>query len=597
MRFVGPDFPRAHARLFDVHFTQFKVRAEAGGIGQLGEGIGEATGAHVVDGENGVVGALLPAGVDDFLAAAFDFRVAALYGSEVQISGVGAGRHGRRGATAKADQHARPAQLNQQGAGAELDLEGLLGLNAAEAAGDHDRLVIATHFILHALLEGTEITGQVGTAEFVVEGRRTQRAFDHDVEGRGNALGLAVVFLPSLLEAGDLEVGHRETGQAGLGLGAAAGGTFIANLAAGAGGGPREGRDGGRVVVGFDLGEDVGQLFAVLPGTSGVRVELVDRCTFNHRGVVGIGDNGAFRVGLVGVADHAEEGFLFRATVDDPVGIEDLVAAVLGVRLGEHHQLDVGRVAPDAGEVVHQIVDFVVRQGQAQLAVGHHQRVTTAGKDVHGGQGLRGVVLEQGMGSVGVIEHRLGHAVVDRRQDGFAVAGIEAAAQIEAEGGAALDTNDLVEAALVGDVGGLGGPGRDRAQARRHHQQAAGRRSAFRVGTQQVHQAGQLVGGQRSGDFREIPVLDSQALQTGQDCLDRVGQPGKTGTGEGGRTAQLEDFGHGRDGRRGWQNPGRTRKGLRIIPEHKPCSDHPLQVDGPASRPACNPAVPLSLDV
>ena len=34
---------------------------------------------------------------------------------------------------------------------------------------------------------------------------------------------------------------------------------------------------------------------------------------------------------------------------------------------------------------------------------------------------------------------------------------------------AALNAHDLVEAALVGDVGGLGGPGRDRAQARRHH--------------------------------------------------------------------------------------------------------------------------------
>jgi hypothetical protein len=34
--------------------------------------------------------------------------------------------------------------------------------------------------------------------------------------------------------------------------------------------------------------------------------------------------------------------------VDVPTGVEDLVAAVLGVGLGEHHQFDVVRVALQA---------------------------------------------------------------------------------------------------------------------------------------------------------------------------------------------------------------------------------------------------------
>jgi hypothetical protein len=76
-----------------MHFTQFEVRPQAGGIGEFGEGIGQTASAHVMNGEDGVVGTLLPAGVDDFLTTALDFRVAALDGCEVEIGRVGAGGH------------------------------------------------------------------------------------------------------------------------------------------------------------------------------------------------------------------------------------------------------------------------------------------------------------------------------------------------------------------------------------------------------------------------------------------------------------------------------------------------------------------------
>ncbi len=55
--------------------------------------------------------------------------------------------------------------------------------------------------------------------------------------------------------------------------------------------------------------------------------------------------------------------------VDGPRGVEDLVAAVLGVGLGKHHQLDVGRVATQPGEDGHQVIDFVVGQGQTQVTL------------------------------------------------------------------------------------------------------------------------------------------------------------------------------------------------------------------------------------
>src|SRR5690606_23930549 len=147
--------------------------------------------------------------------------------------------------------------------------------DVAQAAGQHDRLVVATHFLaarrINRLLEGTEVAGQRRTTEFVVERGAAQRAFDHDVQRGNDALGLAVRLFPRLLETGDIQVGDGETGQASLGLGTDAGGAFVADFAAGAGGGAGEGRDGGRMVVGFHLHQDVHRL-AVRRVLAAVRV-------------------------------------------------------------------------------------------------------------------------------------------------------------------------------------------------------------------------------------------------------------------------------------------------------------------------------------
>lgn len=144
--------------------------------------------------------------------------------------------------------------------------------DVAHTAGEHDRLVVAAHFFtvrgVDGLLEGTEVTGQGRAAEFVVERSAAKRAFDHDVEGVDDTLGLAIGLLPRLFEARNAQVGHGEAGQAGLGLGATAGRTFVADFATGAGGGAGERGDGGRVVVRFHLHQDVHRLLhrAVLAG-------------------------------------------------------------------------------------------------------------------------------------------------------------------------------------------------------------------------------------------------------------------------------------------------------------------------------------------
>ena len=65
-----------------------------------------------------------------------------------------------------------------------------------------------------------------------------------------------------------------------------------------------------------------------------------------------VGDDRALTGDGLGVPDHPEQRPGLDDPVDDEVGVEDLVAAVLGVGLREHHQLDVAGVAPEPGERV-----------------------------------------------------------------------------------------------------------------------------------------------------------------------------------------------------------------------------------------------------
>ena len=72
-------------------------------------------------------------------------------------------------------------------------------------------------------------------------------------------------------------------------------------------------------------------------------------------------------------------------------------------------------------------------------------------------------MAEEELGLVERGEDGLRHAVVEEGQGGREVARVA----LQVEGRAALDPADEPrEAALPGDVGGLGGPGRDRPEAR-----------------------------------------------------------------------------------------------------------------------------------
>ncbi len=486
LAFVAPNLFGRHAGFFQWHGAQIKTGTTACIVGQLRKGIAQATGSHVVDGQNRVTayatGALPqhPALVDDFLRAALDFGVATLHGIKVQLGGIGAGGHGAGGAAAHADAHARAAQLDEQAASRKFNLVRLRGINNAQAAGNHDGLVVAAqhaiHVAGHGLLVFAEVTQQVGPAKLVVEGRAAQGAFDHDLQRAGNVLRLSTGFVGPAAP----QLGHRKTGQASLGFRAAPRSAFIANLTPSTGRSTGERRNGCWVVVGLHLHQNVvGFAMFFIARRANVccaTCAIYTRCSpghkaldghaFHHRRVVRIGHQHVLRVGLMGVADHAKHGLRLRNTVNRELGVENLVPAVLAVGLGKHHQFHVGRVAPQRGEGIHQVIDLICSQRQAKAAIGFHQCRLATGQHIHMVHGRCLQRAEQAQ-RLGTLQQRaLGHAVMQNGSHVLQLLGAQRvfAQQTAFQGDAVFDQalNALDgQTAVVRNICRLGGPGRN----------------------------------------------------------------------------------------------------------------------------------------
>ena len=133
------------------------------------------------------------------------------------------------------------------------------------------------------------------------------------------------------------------------------------------------------------------------------------------------------------------------------------MAAVLAVGLGEHHQLDISRVAPESAEAFHQVVDLVGCQSEAQGQIGCLDGTAATAQHVDGLQRPRLGVDEQALGVSLARQHGFGHTVVQgssqrrlvvhRTRDGVP--------------DASLDAADALQAAIVGHISGLGRPGRN----------------------------------------------------------------------------------------------------------------------------------------
>ena len=137
----------------------------------------------------------------------------------------------------------------------------MFAANVADTARQHNRLVIAAQLFAvvagDLLFIGTEVAVKRRTTEFVVKRRAAQRAFGHDIQRGDDAIRLAEILFPRLFKTGNTQVRNREAHQARLRFRAAPGRAFIANFAAGTGRRARPRRDRRRVVMGFDLHQNM----------------------------------------------------------------------------------------------------------------------------------------------------------------------------------------------------------------------------------------------------------------------------------------------------------------------------------------------------
>ncbi|MNQ47520.1 hypothetical protein D3C85_613650 [compost metagenome] len=188
---------------------------------------------------------------------------------------------------------------------------------------------------------------------------------------------------------------------------------------------------------------------------------------------------------------------------------------MLGVGLGEHHQFDVVRIAPQAVETADQVIDFVFGQGQAQLDVGLFQGGAATAEHIHRGQRLGFGVTEQRRGVLHIGQHQLGHAVMQQVRGPLQLGFAQLAGNVV--GDAALDALDLRQAAVARDVAGLARPGRDGAETRNTQQQTAARLLHRHTRTV-LEQPGQhlfFIGAEHPGDIGKMRELGIQPSHSG----------------------------------------------------------------------------------
>ena len=89
---------------------------------------------------------------------------------------------------------------------------------------------------------------------------------------------------------------------------------------------------------------------------------------------------------------------------------------MLGVGLREHHQLDIGRITPQCGKALGQIVDLVGGERQAQFGIGLLPApIGPPTSKRNPRRAARFGLHEQALSLGRIAQHDLGHAIVQQR--------------------------------------------------------------------------------------------------------------------------------------------------------------------------------------
>ena len=90
------------------------------------------------------------------------------------------------------------------------------------------------------------------------------------------------------------------------------------------------------------------------------RIKTRDFRPFNDAGIIRISYQCALRMRLMCVAYHRKQGFFLRFAVHNPVRVKYLMAAMLGIGLGKHHQFNIRRITPRLLEMICQVFNLIL---------------------------------------------------------------------------------------------------------------------------------------------------------------------------------------------------------------------------------------------
>ena len=257
------------------------------------------------------------------------------------------------------------------------------------------------------------------------------------------------------------------------------------------------------------------------------------RCAaLQDRRVVGVRHQRAARMHGMRVPDHREQRPRLLLAVDYPVGVEDLVPAMLGVRLREHGELGIRGVAPEAAKGLLEVLQLVFAQGKPEPQVRLRQlrqpdELQRTGDDM----------LEQARCILERLEHGFGHAVVQQRGD-FRAAGIDVVSRTP------LDAPHAREAAVARDVGRLGRPRRDGAEPGHDEKQRPVRRLRRRAVFKQPLEDLRLALAERARHLDEVPEPGRDGANAGVEFLQRCEQLGEAELRNRARSPEAENLGH-----------------------------------------------------
>jgi len=146
--------------------------------------------------------------------------------------------------------------------------------------------------------------------------------------------------------------------------------------------------------------------------------------------------------------------------------MENLVPAMFGICLREHHELGIGGVAIQPGVTLNQVVDLLTGKRQAKIRIRLHEGLAATFREIDGRQWRRLVRFEKRNRFIAAIKQSFGHAIKQHRTQRCKLVVANLAGNLDAVADAALDALDHVEVARQRNIRRFTRPGRNRAGTR-----------------------------------------------------------------------------------------------------------------------------------